>query len=146
MKRLGALLLLFSVSNCMAETGLERMFAGFETCAFTGVYIDNGDIKPEYLKSRKPYKEENGFAWFRVADTMYGIPVVEVMIPSSTWSLHGIVFDVPLEQARAVLQKRFGRDFTQKSAEPEESEERFAQLIADRKNSARSVWVCTDPS
>jgi len=137
------LILLLIATEATAETGLEKMFKGFETCNVKNVYIDHkGNIIPEYLRNKKPYKTKSSFAYFHVNDTMYGMPVVEVEIPMSTWSAFAITFDVPISKARKILRKRFNSDF--RSGKRSEAGE-APELVADRSNSKRTLWICTSP-
>lgn len=137
------LILLLIATEATAETGLEKMFSGFETCNIKDVYMDEtGKIKADYLRNRRPYKKKDGVAYFHVKDTMYGIPVVDVAIPASTWCAYAVTFDAPIYKVRNILSIQFGSDFKPgKRSEVGEAPE----LITDTSNKNRTLWICSSP-
>lgn len=109
------LVLIFALPLSSKAATLEEAFADFRKCEFNRFYYEPWDSKQTvhpYIAERKltPYKEENGLYFFKVKDTLFGLPVSEIIIPG-TWDLHAVVFDVPLDKAQRVIKNRFGEVF-----------------------------------
>lgn len=93
---------------------LDQLFSKFRKCDFSGFYYAPWDNQPvhQYFAERnlKPYKEQDGLYYFKVKDSLFGLPVSEIFVPG-TWDFHGVVFDAPLNKARTTLKRRFGSTF-----------------------------------
>ena len=96
---------------------LDALFARVKQCQFGNFYYAPWDtsqpIHPYFSqRALKPYREEEGLYYFKVQDTLFGLPVVTLFVPG-TWDFHGVVFDVPLATARKVMQQRLGSSLTE---------------------------------
>jgi hypothetical protein len=138
--------LLLSAAPLFAKAAtLEEAFAGFRKCEFKDFYYAPWDPKEKvhpYLAERglTPYKEDNGLYYFKVKDSLFGLPVSEIIIPG-TWDLHAIVFDVPLAEARKTLKRQFGSVFAP-SAQSAEGKAPALEAVAD--NPSRSSLYCNE--
>jgi hypothetical protein len=99
-----------------SEVTLEELFKDFQKCDFKGFFYSPWDptqaVHPYLLeRALTPYKESNGLYYFKVKDSLFGLPVSEIIIPG-TWDLHAVVFDVPVARARDVMKRRFGNTFS----------------------------------
>jgi hypothetical protein len=93
-------------------------------------------------RALKPYREEEGLYYFKVQDTLFGLPVVTLFVPG-TWDYHGVVFDVPLATARKVMRQRFGSTF----AESRRSRDGEApMLVAYKDNPTRQSVLASGES
>lgn len=140
-------LLLFSIflySGTGAAASLDKLFANVATCQFDQFYYDEPTRNPPHPyfieRSLKPYKEENGLYFFHVKDSMFGLPVVELIVPG-TQDLHGVTFDVPLVKARKVISSKFGTTFRESK---KSRDGKAPVLAADHKNINRSVLYCVE--
>ncbi len=139
------LLLMFALPSCaMAET-LEKAFSDFRKCEFKGFYY--APWSPEqpvhpYIAERglTPYKEENGLYFFKVKDTLFGLPVSEIVIPG-TWDFHAVKFDVPLTKAQKVFKQRFSSVF---SPSPKSAEGTAPALETVENDRNRSFLYCNE--
>lgn len=144
---IAAVLLLPSAVLAGAENSFEALMQKFPQCQLSGVYLDtktNQVAHPYFRENRlTPYKIEKGFAYYSLNTSYFGIPVVEFMIPASTWSLHVVKFNMSLGEAQMHLMRVLGSDFqpSEKSANRERPE-----LIADPKNPSHSFFICDDPT
>lgn len=109
------LMWLFALPLSAEAATLEDAFADFRKCEFNRFYYEPWDTKPvhPYIAERglTPYKEENGLYFFKVKDTLFGLPVSEIIIPG-TWDLHAVIFDASLAKAQKVFKHRFGKVFS----------------------------------
>lgn len=139
---------LFATSALFADeaASFEALMAQFPKCEMPGAHLETNDGKPEHPFFREnnltPYKIENDFAYYSLATSYFGIPVVELVIPASTWRVHVVTFDAPLEKVQKQLKQALGSDF-----QPSEQSERGErpELVVDPKNPSRSMFVCTSP-
>ncbi|MES2675305.1 MAG: hypothetical protein V4660_13775 [Pseudomonadota bacterium] len=108
--KLKKLLLIFFLLpiSCMAkkESDFEKMLAGFPQCIFENVYVDYGTQEPQhkYFKDRKmkPYKVENGAAYFNVDEHFHGLHVTQTFI-SAGYDVVAIIFDEPISSVEIKL-------------------------------------------
>lgn len=124
---------------------LEEAFAGFRKCEFKDFYYAPWDPQEKahpYLAERglTPYKEDNGLYYFKVKDSLFGLPVSEIIIPG-TWNLHAIVFDVPLAKAQKALKRQFGSVFAP-STQSAEGKAPALEAVVD--NPSRSSLYCNE--
>ena len=110
-----SMVFIFALALSAEAATLEESFADFRQCKFNRFYYEPWDTKQTlhpYFAERKltPYKEDNGLYYFKVKDTLFELPVSEIIIPG-TWDLHAVVFDVPLDKAQRVFKHRFGEVF-----------------------------------
>lgn len=124
----------------------ETLMSRYHQCRMPGAYFDqntNEAVHPFFHEnSLIPYKIENGFAYYRLEASYFGIPVVEIMIPASTWDVRSVTFDIPLSEAQERLEIVLGSNFTP-SDKSENGE--APELIEDPKDEKRSIFVCTSP-
>ena len=138
--------------HVMAEKGdaqavtLDALFSRVKQCQFGNFYYAPWDtvtpIHPYFSqRALKPYREEESLYYFKVQDTLFGLPVVTLFVPG-TWDYHGVVFDVPLATARKVMQKRFGSSF----AESKRSRAGEAPMLVAYKDNPtkQSVLACAE--
>ncbi|MBK8524794.1 MAG: hypothetical protein IPL58_12315 [Betaproteobacteria bacterium] len=126
-------------------TSLEEVFRDFQKCDFEGFYYAPWDpqhtVHP-YLAERNltPYKEVSGLYYFKVKDTLFGLPVAEIIIPG-TWNLHAVVFDAPLAKTQRALKRRFGSVFAPSALS---AEGKVPALEIDVENQNRSGLYCNE--
>jgi hypothetical protein len=125
---------------------LDALFARVARCEFGNFFYAPWDtsqpIHPYFSERKlKPYRDKEGLYYFKIQDTLFGLPAVELFVPG-TWDYHGVVLDVPLETARKAMQQRFGSSFT------ETARTRAGQapvLVAYKNNSTgQSVLACVE--
>ena len=107
--------LLMAVPSLAIAGTLAEAFAGFRNSQFDGFYYaewESPATSHPYLvkKGLKPYKDQSDLYHFKVKETLFGMPVSEIIIPG-TWELHAVVFDVPLATAQKAMKRRFGTTF-----------------------------------
>ena len=131
--------------------GLDKIASSFnelmrfyQKCEMPHAYFnqEKNEVGHPFFKENNltPYKVEHGFAYYHLETTYFGIPVVEIMIPASTWSVFAVTFDVPLGEARRRVKEALGSAFEH---EDKSGEGMLPNLIADPKNERRSLFVCT---
>jgi hypothetical protein len=125
---------------------LDALFARVARCEFGNFFYAPWDtsqpIHPYFSERKlKPYRDKEGLYYFKIQDTLFGLPAVELFVPG-TWDYHGVVLDVPLETARKAMQQRFGSSFT------ETARTRAGQapvLVAYKNNTTgQSVLACVE--
>ena len=126
-------------------TSLEEVFRDFRKCDFEGFYYAPWDPQhkvPPYLEERSltPYKEAGGLYYFKVKDTLFGLPVSEIIIPG-TWNLHAVVFDAPLAKTQRALKRRFGSVFSPSALS---AEGKVPALEIAVENPNRSALYCNE--
>ena len=131
------LVFIFSAPMLANAATLEEAFAGFRKCQFEGFYYAPWDPQKAaypYIAERglTPYKEENGLYYFKVRDTLFGLPVSEIIIPG-TWNFHAVIFDVPLAKAQKAFKRRFGSLFAP-SATSAEGKAPALETLVDNPN------------
>lgn len=137
------LILLFAVTcpPAVAVT-LDDAFSDVRNCQFKDFYYapwtKEQPIHPYFSeRNLKPFKEENGVYYFKVKDTLFGLPVSELIVPG-TWDVHGVTFDVPLSKSRKIISKKFGSTFPPSSKADQSP-------ILDKANRAnQSVFYCIE--
>jgi hypothetical protein len=138
---------------CLAFVGaaakaadLESLFANVASCHFEQFFYDEPNRNPPHAyfteRDLKPYKEDDGLYYFYVKEMVFGLPVVELIVPG-TQDLHAIIFDAPLANSRKILSAKFGSSFAE-SANSLSGKE--PALVVDPKNSKRSVFYCVEGS
>ncbi|MDO8891753.1 MAG: hypothetical protein Q7V00_07920 [Sulfurimicrobium sp.] len=99
-------------------TSLDEIFKNIRTCSFNQFYYSPWDANKghTYFANRKPVEESKNDSYvFKVSDTLFGLPVVEIQVPG-TWDFHAVTFDVPLKESQKVLLKKFGSTFPRSKA------------------------------
>ena len=114
-----ALILATAVPVAAPAVTLDALFARVTQCQFGNFFYAPWDtsqpIHPYFSKRKlKPYRDKDGLYYFKIQDTLFGLPAVELFVPG-TWDYHGVVLDVPLATARKAMQQRFGSRFTETS-------------------------------
>lgn len=126
-----------------AETTFERMLSGFEHCSFDRVYLDpeTGAPAHPYLAERdlKPCEIIDEMAYFCVDENFHGLPVSKLMIPASTFDLHAIFIDLPLDEARKISRDHFGSDFHESHNSREGN---TPELIENPNDRDKSILSC----
>lgn len=127
----------------LSVTPFEEMLEGFAYCKFKDLYLDLRTQEPvhRYFSERnlKPYKIQKGFAYFKVNEKFYGLPVIELMIPASTFDIHALWIDLPIEIARDKMNVFFGGEFRPNKLS-DDGERPY--LIADPSKPTKSVFTC----
>lgn len=138
--------LIFSL--CLAAQAraatLDEIFAGIRTCSFDKFYYAPWDPKPphQYFVGREPIADSKSDQYrFKVADTLFGLPVVEIRVPG-TWAFYSVTFDAPLTTARKVLRTKFGTHFP-RSKKSLMGEAPALEALAG--NPKQSVLYCIEP-
>jgi len=141
-----ALIIAIETPAAAQAVTLDALFARITRCQFGNFFYAPWDttqpIHPYFFERKlKPYREKEGLYYFKIQDTLFGLPAVELFVPG-TWDYHGVVLDVPLETARKAMQQRFGSRFT------ETSRTRAGEapvLVAYRGNpTGRSLLACVE--
>ena len=124
----------------------ERLMRLYPQCKMPNAYLDQKLNEPSHSffseNNLSPYKVKDGFAYYHLNTSYLDIPVVEIMIPASTWNVRSVTFDLPLSDARARLKSRLGLDF---KASDNSLNGKVPELIAAPKNPKQSILVCTSP-
>lgn len=133
----------------LAPGAFSDLVAGIQDCKFEGWYIDpqTGKAAHEYFMDRDmtpcEMDSENDIAYFCVKERYHGIDVSRIEMQLSTAAMaRGLHFDLPLEDARQILRRELGSEF-RRSARSERAES--AELLADPKDRAKSVFLCIYP-
>jgi hypothetical protein len=135
-----AALMLTHVAGAMS---LDRLFQNVRTCSFNRFFYSPwaADESHEYFLNRKPIDESKSDSYvFKVTDTLFGLPVVEVRVPG-TWDFHAVTFDVPLKESRKVLLKKFGSTFQPSKASLDGTR---PALVASATNPKQSILYCNE--
>lgn len=104
-------------TNCCAKkvSDFESMLAGFSDCRFESVYINEDIDVPSHKyftdRSLKPYKIENNFAYYKVNEKFYGLSVIEIIIPASTFFAYAIVINEDVKSTKNKISKYFPAGF-----------------------------------
>ena len=114
-----ALILATAVPAAAQAVTLDALFARVTRCQFGNFFYAPWDttqpIHPYFSERKlKPYRDKEGLYYFKIKDTLFGLPAVELFVPG-TWDYHGVVLDVPLATARKTMQQRFGSSFAESS-------------------------------
>lgn len=111
--KLFVLLLAVPATSCAVT--LDEVFLNFQHCEFQAFFYSPWDtsqpVHPYFAeRSLMPYKEVSGVYYFSVKDTLFGLSVSELIVPG-TWDVHGVIFNVPVAEARIALKQKFGNTF-----------------------------------
>ncbi|PJG60584.1 hypothetical protein [Aeromonas cavernicola] len=123
-------------------TPFERMWQGLATCELTDLYIDSetGQAVNAQLRTYTPYKQSEGFAWYKVHQELHGLPITGFIVPMSTFEVHALFVDTPIANARRLTHNAFGSDF---SDERQHALGEAPLLLRDPKNPKRAIIDCT---
>lgn len=132
------------LASPVGAADLDQLFAGLDACQFDFFYYDEPARNPSHSffseRGLKPYKERDGLYHFHVQEQLFGLPVVELVVPG-TQDFHMAVFDVPATEAKPVLTARFGIDFA--LSVPALAGE-APSLVADPRDPGRSFVYCVE--
>jgi len=121
---------------------LDKLFLNIKKCEFNNFYYEPEDISRPYFSERnlKPYKEYQGIYYFKISDSLFGLPVSELIVPG-TWNYHQVTFDAPLAQVREVIKKKFGSYF----AKPKKYDAGYYPILEqDSDNPNKSIIYCDE--
>lgn len=106
------LLVVLMLSGCSSP--FERMWQGMGVCEFEDLYIDpsTGEPASNELAHYRPWKVEEGLAWYRVSENYHGIPVSGFVVPASTFDVHLLFIPLPIDEARREFVHYFGTDYS----------------------------------
>lgn len=107
--------LLLALPAAASAMTLDEVFANFQRCEFQAFYYSPWDasqpVHPYFAeRNLTPYKEVSGVYYFSVKDTLFDLPVAELIVPG-TWDVHGVIFNISLAEARTALKHKFGDIF-----------------------------------
>ena len=123
---------------------LDQIYAHVQTCTFDNFYYADwkGEKPHIYFLERnmKPYLQKDGLYYFKVSETLFGLPVSEIWVPG-TWAMHVVIFDVPLHTARENLRSKLHSEF-RPSKKSDEGE--IPALEAYVRDTRKSVFYCKD--
>lgn len=123
---------------------LDEAYSNFKKCEFKNFYYADwmGEKPHVYFSERKltPYAEKDGLYYFKVSDTLFGLPVSELWVPG-TWDYHVVIFNLPLSKARSVLRSKFGSEF-RPSKKSDNGE--VPALEEYQKDRSKSVFYCKE--
>ncbi|ENY71105.1 hypothetical protein [Aeromonas diversa] len=139
---LGWLLAALALGGCSSP--FERMWSGLEQCRFDGLYLDpeSGEPGNLALARYRPWKVEEGLAWFRVDEHYRDIPVSGFVVPASSFDVHLLFIPLPLEEARRQFRHYVGNDFSDVRPYRDGS---APLLTRNREDLETSVLDCTRP-
>lgn len=142
---LATLFMSLSVSAVAEAATLEEAFVRFRSCDFQGFFYAEGDPKTpahSYFIERnlRPYREQDGLYHIKTKDSLWGLPVSELIVPG-TWDFHGVVFDAPLKEVRAHMKHRFGKSF---SPSKDSNDGESPALSQFRGNPNQSILFCNE--
>lgn len=123
---------------------LDELFSDVLHCKFPGFFYAPWDppVNPYFVeRDLQPYKEQDGLYYFHVSDTLFGLPVRELIVPG-TWDYHLVVFDAPAVRVRQVLRTKFRSSFPVARA----SQKGEAPYLDTRIEAGRSIvtFGCSD--
>ena len=132
------------------HVSLEQAMQGFSTCELQGFYREGDPPQPvnAYFSERGllmpcEVDEAAEIAYFCVKDTFHGLPVDRIEMPAYTAPFsQGIYFSVPIEEARAVLRRTLGSDFSRSAAS---DAGRVPELVEVPEDPQRSALLCIQP-
>ena len=131
------------MSSSETPSPFEEMLSGFERCDFRDVYLDLETGKPvhPYLLERglEPCEISDELAYFCIDEEFHGLPVSRLMVPASTFDLHGLFIDLPLAQARSISKARLGSEFRE---DQDSADGKAPELLPDPQDPNRSVLMC----
>ena len=141
-----ALILATAVPVAAPAVTLDALFARVTQCQFGNFFYAPWDtsqpIHPYFSERKlKPYRDKDGLYYFKIQDTLFGLPAVELFVPG-TWDYHGVVLDVPLATARKALHQRFGSRFTETSRT--RNGEAPVLLAYKDKSTGQSLLACVE--
>lgn len=134
------LLAVLALGGCSSP--FERMWQGMAQCEFDDLYLDPASATPAspLLANYRPWKVEEGLAWYRVNEHFHDIPVSGFVVPASTFDVHLLFIPLPLDEARREFAHYFGSDFS--DVRPYR-EGRAPLLTRNRDDLDTSVLDCT---
>jgi hypothetical protein len=118
------------------------MLAGFSSCRFDGVYVENGVPQHPYLEKlgTDNRRLDGEFAFYTVDTRFHGLHAVQLMVPTATFGVVALTLDEPEKTARPILENALGVKL------PTKSDNAVPVLYADPKNPNRSILDCTNPT
>lgn len=137
---------LFCPMAASADT-LDQLLSKFHKCHLPPDFFyapwDTARPGHPYLRKLTPYKHQDGLYYFKVKDSLFGLPVSGLIAPG-TRPFHGVVFDVPMKEAQTVLRRRFGTTFPETKKSLDYRRPALGAPVEDR---SKSILYCelSDP-
>ena len=124
----------------------EKMLSGFPACDFEDIYISPGAniLKHSYFAERnlKPDRIEGGLAFFSLNESYYGLTVLEMIIPASSWSFYALQFQESVTEVKKRLKNLFYLGFYSSSETDNLVGITRPVLDKDRNDHRRSLLWC----
>lgn len=135
-----ALLACMQLTAC--ATPFESMWQGLATCDLDQLRLDSetGEAAHPLLKTFTPYKNADGFAWYKTHQELHGLPITGFLIPTSTFEVHALFVDTPIANARRLTHNAYGSEFAD---EEKHNQGEAPLLLRDPNNPKRSIIDCT---
>ena len=136
------LVLLVCAQLTACATPFETMWQGVATCDLDELHFDSerGEASPPQLNTFKPYKTTDGFAWYKTDQELHGLPIHGFLIPTSTFDVHALFVDTPIDNARRLTHNAYGSEFAD---EQKHNLGEAPLLLRDPNNPKRSIIDCT---
>lgn len=133
--------ILFSIKT--ADANFVEIAESFIECKFENLYLDiqtKKTIHPYFeVNKLTPFKIDKDLAYFLIEEDFFGIPVYMIAIPASTFDIHALYMNIPIENARKKMIQKFDCDFT-KSFLSDHGERPV--LIVDPRDKNKSIIMC----
>lgn len=143
-----------SEANVRAEKGMQpdrddrafaKLWLSLHDCN-TDVYVANGEISSEYLRSRGYVSNEappNGYVIISVDERFEGLKVTSILLPT-TWAIIALTVDAPVETVRSRLEKTRNIKFSRKGKRHflRNRESRRFEIFPERNHSSSTVIQC----
>lgn len=89
---------------------LDTIFRDLASCTIDFYYTDWGGAHAYFTVNKlQPFRDGGESYYFNVEETLFGLPVVGLIVPG-TWAIHGVVFDRSPTELKAALQQVWGQE------------------------------------
>ncbi|MGL5596656.1 MAG: hypothetical protein ACRDDA_00710 [Aeromonas sp.] len=135
-----ALLVGWQLTGC--STPFEQMWQGLATCDVADLHLDMETEQKAnpLLKNYSPYRLSDGFAWYKVHESLHGLPVVGFLVPTAGYQVHALLIDTPIDNARRLVLRAYGSEF---SDQRQYAQGQAPLLLRDPNNPKRVIIDCT---